>query len=187
MSKGILGNPFFRFLLTAVLLYLVWYSVYEYYIKPDSALDEWIIHQIVMMSRGFLELIGFELVPYVDAPLYRDQLAIEGSIGVVVGAPCDGIVLFGLFIVFVLSFPGPWKHKLWFIPAGLIAIHLINVLRVAALAIIVHWNEEWMAFNHDYTFTIIVYAFVFFLWYIWVNRFSPLSKKSKSVSVEDPH
>jgi hypothetical protein len=54
----------------------------------------------------------------------------------------------------------------------------LNVLRIVALAIIMSVNEEWLAFNHDYTFTILVYAYVFALWMIWVQRFSPFAKKN---------
>jgi hypothetical protein len=42
---------------------------------------------------------------------------------------------------------------------------------------VVHWNENWLSFNHDYTFTLIVYSFVFLLWWIWVNKFSGVGKK----------
>ena len=30
---------------------------------------------------------------------------------------------------------------------------------------------EWLKFNHDYTFTVLVYAVVFGLWYGWVRWF----------------
>ena len=85
--------------------------------------------------------------------LYEDVVQIAGSLnGVTVGAPCDGIVLLALFTVFIVAFPGPWKHKLWYLPAGLIAIHLINAIRITALAVIAHVKIEWLQFNHDYTF-----------------------------------
>ena len=75
-----------------------------------------------------------------------------------IGAPCDGVVLYALFIFFILAFPGSVKHKLWFIPLGALSVFYLNVLRIVGLAIIMDINEEWLAFNHDYTFTIIVYA-----------------------------
>jgi len=80
----------------------------------------------------------------------------------------------GLLIIF--AFPGPIKHKLWYIPLGILFTHLINALRVIALVIIAYMKPEWLNFNHDYTFTIIVYAFVFMLWWIWINKFSSMRK-----------
>ena len=41
-------------------------------------------------------------------------------------------------------------------------------------------DPELLDFNHDYTFTIIVYAFVFMLWYIWIQRFSPLGNTAEA-------
>jgi exosortase/archaeosortase family protein len=74
----------------------------------------------------------------------------------------------------VAAFPGPWKHKLWYLPLGTLSVFYINALRVVGLAIIVSINPDWLAFNHDYTFTIVVYAYVFLLWVIWVKRFSTM-------------
>jgi hypothetical protein len=58
-------------------------------------------------------------------------------------------------------------------PSVCLTIHLINVLRIAALCIIVTIDYELLNFNHDYTFYVIVYGWVFLLWWIWVKRFSP--------------
>lgn len=166
------NNPLFRFLLTAAGIYLVWYVLYEAWLKPQSHLDEWVISHIVAHSKAGLALIGYTLSQWPG--MAWNHIAIEGTGGVLIGAPCDGIILFTLFSIFVIAFPGPWKHKAWFLPLGIFSIHLVNVLRVMALAVIVKVNEEWLSFNHDYTFTILTYAWVFALWVIWVNRFSPL-------------
>jgi len=54
---------------------------------------------------------------------------------------------------------------------GIVLIFALNVLRVVGLAIVQkNVSEKWLEFNHTYTFTIIVYAFIFGLWLIWVNK-----------------
>ena len=176
--KGLLKNPLIRFIIYATSLYLLWYVLYEFYLKINTKFDDLVIDNLVFLTKKTLHLLGYNLVSYSETA-FQNVVQIEDSLGVTVGAPCDGIVLLALFTVFIISFPGPWKHKLWFLPLGLIAVHLINVIRIVSLAIIVDINPAWLDFNHDYTFTIFVYAFVFFLWYIWVNRFSPLKKPNK--------
>lgn len=173
-SSFSLKNPLGRFLLIAFAAYLLWYALYEFYLKPETGIDEWVIALIVDHASKLLQIFGFVL--RTDEGMAWNHIAIEGSSGVLIGAPCDGIILLAIFTVFVLSFPGPIKHKTWFLPLGIISIHLVNVLRVIALAWIVSVNEEWLSFNHDYTFTILTYAWVFLLWYCWVNRFSPLKQ-----------
>lgn len=173
-------NPFIRFVTLATGLYLLWYFGYEYYIKPYTLFDDYIIDSLVRWAEKFLQIIGYQTSDYaaVDGPL-RQHVGIIGSLGVSIGAPCDGAVLFALFIVYVVSYPGPVKHKLWFIPLGLFVIHFMNILRVMGLAIIVHINEAWLEFNHDYTFTLLVYAIVFGLWWIWTVKFALPVKKSE--------
>ncbi len=177
MAFPILSNPFFRFIILATGLYIGWYFSYEYYLKPHTIFDDLIIENLVVLAESLLRLIGYDLIPYQDFP-FRNHIGIIGDLGpmnskgVTIGAPCDGAVLFALFVVFVISFPGPWRHKLWFIPVGVVLIHLMNVIRVVGLAIVVRVNESWLDFNHDYTFTLIVYSFVFFLWWLWTKKFA---------------
>ena len=113
-------------------------------------------------------------------------VGIDGTLGVWIGDPCNGFSLFALFLIFMITYPGPWKQKLWYIPLGLLAIHLVNVLRIVALTIILDNNSEWLDFNHNYTFNIIVYSFVFFLWYIWAKKFAApyLDSKKPKADVE---
>ena len=68
-------------------------------------------------------------------------------------------MLYALIGGFVLAFPGPWQHMLWFVPAGMAITLGLNVLRVAALAL-----------NHHYAFTFVVYACIFGLWMLWARR-----------------
>ncbi len=171
MFRGLFQNPFSRFLILSSILYLSWYFTYEFYLKDQTLLNEYVIDHIVRSSEAILRFMGYDLNYYDDGNL-RVRLGILGSGGVVIGAPCDGIVLLALFTVFMISYAGPLKHKVWYLPMGLLVIHWLNIGRVVALSIIVATSREWFTFNHDYTFTLLVYAVVFLLWYIWIIKFS---------------
>ncbi|MEM9023704.1 MAG: archaeosortase/exosortase family protein [Bacteroidota bacterium] len=171
--RTILGNPLLRFLLTAFLLYITWYLVYELWIHPARWLDDTVIRSLEWMTSGLLVALGFELIPdSIDQSIRT--VGIDGTNGLWIGDNCDGIILFVLFTVFVVAYPGAIKRKLWFIPLGLLTIHLLNVLRILALTLIIYYfpDPEVLDFNHTYTFQAIVYAYVFFLWYLWANKLS---------------
>jgi len=85
---------------------------------------------------------------------------------------CNGLILYVIFLIFMVSFPGPLKHKAWFIPLGLIIIYLSNLLRVVALVIIQIYAPDYLVFNHKYTFTMVIYGVIFLLWIIWVKMIS---------------
>jgi exosortase family protein XrtF len=165
-------GPLVRFLGLGTGLYIVWYVLYEFWLKDHTGLDEWMVRNLIWWTDNILLLFGFELWTDVN-DVVGNYVGIANGHPLEVGAPCDGIVLLALFSCFILAFPGKWRNKLWFMPAGLIAIHLINVLRIFCLALIIHYKPSALDFNHDYTFTILVYGFVFYLWWIWINKLSP--------------
>lgn len=165
-------GPLVRFLGLGTGLYIIWYVLYEFWLKDHTGLDEWMVRNLIWWTDNILLLFGFELWTDVN-DVVGNYVGIANGHPLEVGAPCDGIVLLALFSCFILAFPGKWKNKLWFMPVGLIAIHLINVLRIFCLALIIHYKPSALDFNHDYTFTILVYGFVFYLWWIWINKLSP--------------
>jgi exosortase family protein XrtF len=179
MFKRVVDNPLLRFLVIGSALYVSWYVFYEFYLHSHTNFDRIVINSLVELSEKTLRLIGYSTTNYaaVDAE-FHEHIGIDGYKGLTIGAPCDGVILYALFIIFIVAFPGPIKHKLWYVPIGAFSVFYVNVLRIVALAIIMSINEEWLAFNHDYTFTILVYAYVFALWMIWVKRFSPFSQHS---------
>ena len=165
-----LRQPFVRFIVLSVAFYAAWHLLYEFYFRPHTSLDEAVVQSLVSMSEWQLTAMGYPLQEFGDTD-WKNQVGISPSGGITIGEPCDGIVLFILFLLFVVLFPGKSVHRWWFIPAGILSIHLLNSLRITALAIIYFKRPDWLSFNHDYTFTIIVYSYVFILWMVWVRKF----------------
>lgn len=155
-----------RFGLLAAGLYLLWFFGYEQLLAPDGRLDEALSINITTVSAGMLRLLGFAATADGQEP---HLLLMADRPAVYVGNPCNGMVLYALFTGFVLAFPGAWRRKLWFIPVGVLAIYLVNVLRVAALALNQHYWHHTVDFNHHYTFTFVVYGCIFLLWMLWVR------------------
>lgn len=171
MKAALRSNPFVRFIFTAGLLYLLLYLAYQFVVRRYTLYDQAFISFIIRGAVDLLHFLGYDTFMVLQD---RDMqvMGIDGSNGVWIGSNCNAIKLFGLFAVFIIAYPGHQKHKWWFIPAGIAAIHLLNIVRVAMLAIIANYDYTWLDFNHTYTFNFIVYAFIFTLWMIWVNRFA---------------
>ena len=161
-----------RFLGLGFVGYLLWYVAYQYFLKDQTLMDEYLIHSMVVSSEWMLRLLGYPLYEMSTSEL-RWQIGIADSVGLLhIGAPCDGLVLFALFSVFILAFPGPARRKAWYIPLGILLIHGANLIRVVSLVMIQYNSPESLQFNHDYTWTVLIYAFIFWLWYIWAARLS---------------
>jgi exosortase family protein XrtF len=164
-------NRFARFLVISSLSYLALYLFYQFFIKRYTLIDESFIRIIIYNSDFVLHLLGYKTFRILRDTDFQ-ALGIDGSLGVWVGGGCNAITLFFLFAVFIAAYPGNQKDKWWFIPFGIITIHFLNIIRIVALAIIKYKAPESLDFNHTYTFTFLVYGYIFLLWIWWVNKFA---------------
>ena len=154
------------FFAKAILAYFVWFILYENWLMKVGSLDNLVIGNLVYFTDIFLKGIGYETF------VYDHIIGIQGSHGVFIGTPCNGLDLMALFAGFVIIFKGRIIDKVWFICLGLIIIHFLNLIRVISLTIIAKTSPDFLDFNHKYTFTIALYLLVFVGWMIWVGKFS---------------
>ncbi len=171
MLTALKQNRFLKFLFLSSLTYTILYFFYEFVIKKYTNLDQAFIRVIINWSDALLHLLGYKTFKVLGDTEFQ-SVGIDGSEGVWVGAACNAVTLFFLFAVFILAYPGHQKSKLWYVPLGIFTIHVINILRVMALALIAFYHPNWLDFNHTYTFTFLVYGLIFLLWIIWVNKFA---------------
>ena len=170
MLQNFWKNPLYRFLTISAVLFSIWVVAYQYWIY-DNWLDQAIIDNLTWLSTGLLELFNFELIPEYDPTSFR-TIGIDGTGGLWIGNECDGLYLFAIFSIIMIAFPGNWKNKRWFIPLGLVIIHIVNVLRIVALAITLKYWPDMLDFNHTYVFQVIIYGVIFYLWYVWVTKYA---------------
>lgn len=152
-----------KFLIKVVGIYLLWYLVYELWLLPDGRLDEWLTTNIVAVSAGLLDLMGYDL--YATGRL----IGIEDAAGVYLVDGCSGISAIGLFVGFVIAYPGAWVPRIAFIFIGIGIIYLVNIIRIIILVITQVQAPDMFAVTHDYSTTAIFYLVIFLLWIVWAN------------------
>jgi exosortase family protein XrtF len=172
MLEKLKENKGVYFLVKAFGVYLLWVLAYRQFLHEKSTVDFFLIDNLTNTTAKVLQLFNYRMM---TLPADVDTLGvggIDGSHGVLIGYPCNGLELFALFAGFVIAYPGDIKKKIWFIPLGIITIHLLNILRVIGLALLAYFAPDKLEFNHTYTFTLIVYSYVFVLWLIWAFKLS---------------
>ena len=158
-----LKSPITQFILKALGFFAVWYVIYELWLLPQGSLDEWLSLNIVAVSNGVIQLFGY------DTWTMHRIIGIGENAGIQLVDGCTGISAIGLFLGFILAYPGDWKNRISFSLLGIGVIYLVNILRIVVLAIT---QEEWIEFfdfTHDYSTTTIFYVVIFVLWMIWVQ------------------
>ncbi|GEM_PF-179113 len=173
------------FVIKALAVYVLWYLVYHFWLLPDGRLDELISRNIVGVTATLLQLTGYDVFAF-------DRIVGIGlSNGLEIIDGCNGIETVGLFVGFVIAYPGSAVKRWMFIPTGILIIYLVNVARIYLLAIVqYHWYPGFQVI-HDYTFNLIFYLVVFALWAVWAlrgsNRIRPADSSDDVGAIADYH
>lgn len=167
MLFSFLKKPVPRFLLTVLALYLFFYLIYNFWIHPQEKIDLFVVDSTIYFSRLVLEAMGYTVFTGAER-----VIGVDGTGGLWIGDNCNGITLFILFAVFIMAYRGNVKAKIVFITLGILSLQLLNIFRVIGLAILDTYSRAWTEFNHTYTFNILIYGYIFFLWMLWVNKYS---------------
>lgn len=175
-------EPIFDTTLFVVITFAIHYS-YRYWEQEfdhrifgyqllTPALFSWFTDAVFIHSRWVLDFI----LPFKTE---GRTFYFENNCSVQIVASCSGIKQMLQAALLILIYPGPWKHKAWFIPMSLVIIHLTNVFRISGLGFVMaYWPDQWQ-FAHDWPFRIIFYVVIFFLWVTWNDRFYHKKLKPK--------
>lgn len=99
---------------------------------------------------------------------------------VTVAPECTSLKQWLHWFFLMLIFPGPWKHKAWYIPLGLVIVEFINVMRVVGISLFLIRFPHDFELAHEYIFKTMFYVIIFLMWVVWVECF--LHKKPKKAS-----
>jgi exosortase H (IPTLxxWG-CTERM-specific) len=85
-------------------------------------------------------------------------------------AGCNGVEATLVLLAAMLAFPAPWKHKVVGLIIGVLAVQLLNVLRVISLFYLGQWNYDVFEWAHLYVWQALIMLDVLVVWLIWVRR-----------------
>lgn len=131
----------------------------------------WLAHQVFVSSYAIIHWL-------IDPGAVKEAInTIRFSNGgyIAVNESCSGLKQDYQILVLFLLFPGPWKHKLWFIPSGMLIMHITNILRIAVLGMVTLWLPQHWHFIHDWVLRPFFYVVIFILWVWWVEHFGGFS------------
>ena len=158
--------------------WLWWSGGLKHFLKEFaffSETEEFLAHQVFLPAAWIVE----HIVGYTIKTMHNTIILPEANGYVSVEGSCSGLKQFYQWTILMILFPGPWKKKLWYIPLGILVIHLDNILRIVILSIaVVHWPQQW-DFIHLSILRPFFYVVIFVMWVIWVEKIRP-AKKSKS-------
>lgn len=157
-----------RFLGLGLGLFLI-YQLYLNYFST-STVDPYT--RIVANQTVFLlNRMGYAAVSEDLSPSLGILLTIKNIPATRIVEGCNAISVMILFASFILAFYQGKKTWLYLF-AGIIALFLVNLIRILILNIVVVDWPEYTTAAHDYFFPSAIYGMVVVLWLVWIQFFA---------------
>ena len=157
-----------------------------------QALGYWpvgrLVHKLMVWSVNMVyhqACFVLDRVLHVDITTLSRQRLIStlnkdgGWARVVIAPECASLKQWMHWLFLMILFPGPWKHKLWYIPAGLVIIEWTNVVRICGVLLMQVPFPNSFHIAHDYIFKVFFYLVIFLMWVLWVEKFYNPTLKPK--------
>ena len=157
------------FLAKMVAAYAVWFVLYDLWLLPDGRLDAWLSHAVASSTAGVL-------APFFDTAVADGRTVwISRESGILIENGCNGLSALSLFVGFVVAYPGTWARRLLFVPLGLLAVAVTNVVRCAVLLLVSNYAPSMFESVHGFHALFVFYVVIFLLWVAWAHWGEPSS------------
>ena len=151
--------------------YLAWFG------KDVDAMSVMVTNHTIWLMK----LFGFNVAMFTYPNIARADIFLDNVAAVSVIQGCNGLAVMILFASFVFAFAGDNLRKLYFILAGFLFIHIVNMFRIMALSYIAIHFQKQLYYIQKHFFTTVIYLAVLLLWYLWVTRWA--TKKTPEAEV----
>jgi exosortase/archaeosortase family protein len=140
---------------------LDYWPIQEWMTGLHQAMTSWVFHQSVWVNR---DILGIPM------ELSGQTMTFENTSWITINGSCAGDKQILQFMLLLLIYPGMRKHKLWYIPLGMLIIHGTNILRIVLLSLVSVYKPEWWHLAHNTVLRGMFYVVILILWIIWVER-----------------
>jgi exosortase H (IPTLxxWG-CTERM-specific) len=137
-----------------------------------AELTPWAQAYFVVPWTNALAQISTWLVTVVDPNVVATGKVMRSTangFAVSIEAGCNGVEATIVLVAAMLAFPAPWKHKVGGLAAGIVAVQLLNVVRVISLFYLGQWSLEVFEWAHLYVWQALIMLDVLVVWLIWVR------------------
>ncbi|HPT14087.1 MAG TPA: archaeosortase/exosortase family protein [Bacteroidales bacterium] len=165
----------FLFIIITYLFHKLWWR-FSYIIYDTSlflSISDWLARMVYQASAWIdAHILGMDVTLYFKNIIHFNV----NNRGIEINESCSGFKQMYQVVILFLLFPGPWRHKLWYIPMGMASMFVINIIRVVLLSVtMVYWPQHW-DFIHLWVLRPFYYLVIFILWVIWVEKFGGMRR-----------
>jgi exosortase H (IPTLxxWG-CTERM-specific) len=167
--RSLLGSAAGRFvvryvlLLVALFVVVAWRPVDDHVVGPYTTF-------VAREAAVVLRLLGEDV--RVDG-----QVLSSPRFAVTIYNGCNGLEAILVFVAGVAAFPAPWRARLLGVGLGVVAVQVLNIVRVVSLYWVGVWRPDWFTTAHVLVWQTVVILFAVLLWLFWVQRYAPAAAR----------
>lgn len=169
-----------KFIITFLGTYTIFSALYNWYLHSFSSTEyypDFLTHLVALQSQAVISAFGYEVTvtPALNFPSM--DMLLNGNFVARIIEGCNAVSIIILFMSFMLAFFGKLKSTLVYLFAGAVIIYVMNIVRIAVLAIGIYELPQYAHFLHQVVFPLIIYGTVFILWVLWIKIYSKQIKQ----------
>ena len=93
----------------------------------------------------------------------------RNGFAMVIMAGCNGVEAMLVLLAGILAYPAPWKLKLIGLGVGVLAIQLLNLVRLVSLFYLGQWDIKWFEWAHLYLWQVLIMLDALVVWMLWIR------------------
>lgn len=169
-------NVAVRFGVSFLVLFLLFYYFNIYFFGATQPGNHYFpvlaehFNYIKVLREGLLAATGFLIKALGFISIHNGyELLVVGHQRIVLIYSCLGLGVMSFFAAFVITYPKKLKSKIVFLLTGLLSIQILNICRLALLAL--YWDRtKARIIDHHVIFDVLIYIFISASLYLWVNH-----------------
>ncbi len=155
------------------LLKFAFYLVFFFAATAPKAMNDAFVEPF---TAGVAKVGGFTARLFGEEATMIGTAIVSPRFAVNVRTGCNGLETIYIFAAGVLAFPAPWSRKLWGLLAGILAIQLLNNVRIVSLFYIGVYFPQHFEDSHVVIWQAIVILFGVALFLVWADRYARPSR-----------
>lgn len=161
--------------------YLVLFLLYSFYLSKNQKIASIfacapITETVAEQSKYLINLMGFDAKIEQHTSEMSIKLFVNDTYVARVIEGCNAISIIILFIAFIVAFASGFKKTALYILFGSLIIYVINIVRIAIIALAIYKYPAYENVLHTIIFPGIIYGITFLLWFIWIQKFAKFKR-----------
>jgi exosortase H (IPTLxxWG-CTERM-specific) len=99
--------------------------------------------------------------------------SVRTGFAMAIEAGCNGVEAMLVLLAGILAFPASWRWKLAGLAAGVVAIQVLNIVRIVSLFYLGQWNGPWFDWAHLYLWQALIMLDALVVWLLWMRNAPP--------------